>query len=221
MQARWSVCAAGGAGSRSGARKAGRASRAHGAGCTGLAPGPHQRQPAARCVPPANCAPGPSICWGNNNQTLHTCHYAAANSRLPPHLPLFSTLHVIRCTWAHKSVLNNVTNICALTHQVTSYSPQRRPGSLCGTAGLGCSATVPSCRSAAGLQPTQPCCILSAKGDQHHTHVCTPLHVQVFFCMLQNATLARIHVDAQGRRSMRMSTLGLVSGTAQGDRSYS
>jgi hypothetical protein len=39
--------------------------------------------------------------------------------------------------------------------------------------------------------------------------------------ILQNATLARIHVDAQGRRSMRMSTLGLVSGTAQGDRSYS
>lgn len=46
--------------------------------------------------------------------------------------------------------------------------------------------------------------------------------VQVFwFCLLQNATRARVHVDAQGRRSMRMSTLGSVSGTAQGDRSYS
>lgn len=38
--------------------------------------------------------------------------------------------------------------------------------------------------------------------------------------ILQNATRARIYVDPQGRRSMRMSTLGSVAGTAAGDQSY-
>lgn len=38
--------------------------------------------------------------------------------------------------------------------------------------------------------------------------------------ILQNATRARVFVDPQGRRSVNMTVLGAVAGTARGDQNY-